>query len=236
EGQMPIFTSNNEAATNDSSIQAPDFFLFPAENAEEAANWIQDLVCQRIPAKFGLHPLNDIQVLAPMYRGAAGVTALNERLQEALNPAAPGKVEKRFGVNLFRVGDRVIQQRNNYDLDVYNGDVGVAAAIDHAEELLYVQFDDGRNVAYDFAILDELSLAYALSVHKSQGGEYPVVVLPMLMSHYAMLQRNLLYTAVTRARQLAIIVGDRRAIATAVANYEVQDRYSGLTERLRRGR
>jgi exodeoxyribonuclease V alpha subunit len=209
-----------------------DFFFFPAAEPERCAELVVELVAERIPRRFGLDPRRDIQVLSPTHKGPAGVAQLNKLLQAALNPAAPGRVEKQFGMNLFRVGDRVIQQRNNYDLDVYNGDVGVVAAIDHGEELLHLQFEEGRSVAYGFAILDELALAYALSVHKSQGGEYPAVVLPMLMQHYAMLQRNLLYTAVTRARQLAVIAGDRRAVVRAVANNEVQDRYSGLAGRL----
>ncbi|MBX0327651.1 ATP-dependent RecD-like DNA helicase [Oscillochloris sp. ZM17-4] len=213
-----------------------DFFFFAAAEAERCAQMVVELVAERIPRRFGLDPRRDIQVLSPTHKGPAGVLQLNKLLQEALNPEAPGKIEKRFGMSLFRTGDRVIQQRNNYDLDVYNGDVGVVAAIDHGEEQLHVQFEDGRSVPYDFAILDELALAYALSVHKSQGGEYPAIVLPMLMQHYAMLQRNLLYTAVTRARQLAVIAGDRRAVARAVANHEVQDRYSGLAGRLRGGR
>jgi exodeoxyribonuclease V alpha subunit len=213
-----------------------DFFFFAAAEPERCAQLVVELVAERIPRRFGLDPRRDIQVLSPTHKGPAGVIQLNHLLQEALNPAAPGRAEKRFGASLFRAGDRVIQQRNNYDLDVYNGDVGVVAAIDHGEELLHVQFDDGRTVPYDFAILDELALAYALSVHKSQGGEYPAIVLPMLMQHYALLQRNLLYTAVTRARQLAIIAGDRRAVTRAVANHEVQDRYSGLAARLRGGR
>ncbi|MEI7769965.1 MAG: ATP-dependent RecD-like DNA helicase [Chloroflexales bacterium] len=210
-----------------------DFFFFAAAEPERCAQLVVELVAERIPRRFGLDPRRDIQVLSPTHKGPAGVLQLNQLLQAALNPAAPGKLEKRFGLNLFRTGDRVIQQRNNYDLDVYNGDVGVVAAIDYAEELLHVQFEDGRTVPYDFAILDELALAYALSVHKSQGGEYPAIVLPMLMQHYALLQRNLLYTAITRARQLAVIAGDRRAVTRAVANHEVQDRYSGLADRLR---
>ncbi|NNJ10446.1 ATP-dependent RecD-like DNA helicase [Chloroflexales bacterium ZM16-3] len=213
-----------------------DFFFFAAAEPERCAQMVVELVAERIPRRFGLDPRRDIQVLSPTHKGPAGVIQLNKLLQQVLNPEAPGKIEKRFGMNLFRTGDRVIQQRNNYDLDVYNGDVGVVAAIDHGEEQLHVQFDDGRTVPYDFAILDELALAYALSVHKSQGGEYSAIVLPMLMQHYAMLQRNLLYTAVTRARQLAVIAGDRRAVARAVANHEVQDRYSGLAGRLRGGR
>lgn len=210
-----------------------DFFFFPAPDPEACAARVVDLVANRIPARFGLDPRRDIQVLSPTHKGAAGVANLNRLLQEALNPPAPGKAEKAYGSVVFRVGDRVIQQRNNYELDVFNGDIGVVAAVDPVEQLLTVRFEDGREVGYDFAILDELALAYALSVHKSQGGEYPAVVLPLLMQHSPMLQRNLLYTAVTRARALAVLAGDRRAIAAAVAAEGAQRRYTGLVARLR---
>ncbi|NTU82174.1 MAG: ATP-dependent RecD-like DNA helicase [Chloroflexales bacterium] len=210
-----------------------DFFFFPAPDAEACAARVIELVAERIPARFGLDPRRDIQVLSPTHKGAAGVASLNRLLQEALNPSAADKPEKSYGASLFRLGDRVIQQRNNYELDVYNGDIGVVAAIDHVEQSLRVRFEDGREVAFDFAILDELALAYALSVHKSQGGEYPAVVLPLLMQHGGMLQRNLLYTAVTRARGLAVLAGDRRAIAAAVATESAQRRYTGLEARLR---
>jgi exodeoxyribonuclease V alpha subunit len=209
-----------------------DFFFFHAPDAEQCAVRTVELVAERIPRRFGCDPRRDIQVLAPTHKGAAGVANLNRLLQAALNPPAPGVAEKSFGATIFRVGDRVIQQRNNYELDVFNGDVGVVAAIDHEEQLLYVRFDDERSIAYDFGILDELALAYALSVHKSQGGEYPVVVLPFLMAHYAMLERNLLYTAITRARELAVLVGDRRAIEVAVTTERAHERYTGLVGRL----
>lgn len=210
-----------------------DFFFFPTADADACAARVVELVAERIPARFGLDPRRDIQVLSPMHKGAAGVASLNRLLQAALNPPAANKPEKSFGANLFRLGDRVIQQRNNYELDVYNGDIGLVAALDYAEQLLTVRFEDGRDVAFDFAILDELALAYALSVHKSQGGEYPAVVLPLLMQHGGMLQRNLLYTAVTRARSLAVLTGDRRAISVAVAAASAERRYTGLVVRLR---
>ncbi len=210
-----------------------DFFFFPAPEAEACAERVVELVAQRIPRRFGLDPRRDIQVLSPTHKGPAGVTNLNRLLQAALNPAVQGKAEKSFGSVVFRQGDRVIQQRNNYDLDVYNGDVGVIAAVSHEEQQIAVQFEDGRAVAYDFAILDELGLAYALSVHKSQGGEYPAIVLPLLMQHRGLLQRNLLYTGVTRARQLAVLTGDKRALATAVADERTQERFTGLAQRLR---
>jgi exodeoxyribonuclease V alpha subunit len=221
QGEAPVLTGLS------------DFFFFPAPSPEACAERVVELVATRIPARFGLDPRRDIQVLAPTHRGAAGVTNLNRLLQEALNPPATGKAEKTFGSTLFRVGDRVIQQRNNYDLDVFNGDIGVIAALDATEQILTVRFEDGRDVAYDFAILDELALAYALSVHKSQGGEYRAVVLPLIMQHGPMLERNLLYTAVTRARELVVLAGDRRAIAAAVATASAQHRYTGLEARLR---
>jgi exodeoxyribonuclease V alpha subunit len=210
-----------------------DFFFFGAPDAEACAARVVELVSERIPRRFGLNPRRDVQVLSPTHKGAAGVANLNRLLQEALNPAAPGRAEKPFGSTIFRLGDRVIQQRNNYELDVYNGDVGVIAAIDHDEQLLNVRFEDGRDVAYDFALLDELALAYALSVHKSQGGEYPAIVLPLLMQHGGLLQRNLLYTGVTRARELVVLSGDKRALAAAVADERTEERHSGLAGRLR---
>ncbi|GAB4430830.1 MAG: ATP-dependent RecD-like DNA helicase [Chloroflexi bacterium OHK40] len=209
-----------------------DFFFFPAADADACAARVVELVAERIPRRFGLDPRRDIQVLSPTHKGAAGVANLNRLLQEALNPPAPGRPERSFGATSFRLGDRVIQQRNNYELDVYNGDVGTIAAIDHTEQLLTVRFEDGREVAYDFGLLDELALAYALSVHKSQGGEYPAIVLPLLLQHGGLLQRNLLYTAVTRARRLVVISGDRRALAAAVASERIQTRFTGLAERL----
>jgi exodeoxyribonuclease V alpha subunit len=185
---------------------------------------------KRIPDKFGVDAW-DIQVLAPMYRGAGGVSALNANLQLALNPPSPKKAERRLGGTLFRVGDRVMQTRNNYDKDVYNGDMGRVAGIDVENQSLRVTIDD-RPIEYDWAEADELAPAYAVSVHKAQGSEYPAVVMTLLTQHYLMLQRNLLYTAITRARRLCVIVGSRRALAMAVKNNAVAERYSGLQARL----
>jgi exodeoxyribonuclease V alpha subunit len=210
-----------------------DFFLFPQPEPEACAVLTVALVAERIPRRFGLDPRRDIQVLSPTHRGPAGVQSLNAALQAALNPPAHHKPERRAGSVTFRVGDRVMQQRNNYDLDVYNGDVGEVAGIDPDEQTLTVRYDVVRLVAYDFNQLDELTLAYAISVHKSQGAEYPCVVIPLLMQHYALLQRNLIYTAVTRARRLVVIAGDRRALITAVRNHEVAARYTGLADRLK---
>jgi exodeoxyribonuclease V alpha subunit len=216
-----------------SGAEGGEFFLFREPDPEACAALVVDLVRRRIPARFGLDPRRDIQVLTPTHRGAAGVAGLNTALQEALNPAAPDRQEHRFGSAVFRVGDKVIQQRNNYDLDVYNGDIGEVAAIDPEDQLLTVRFDGTRDVAYDFGLLDELALAYAISVHKSQGAEYPCVVLPLLTQHYMLLQRNLVYTGVTRAKQLVVLAGDYRALAMAVKNNRVAKRYTGLAWRLK---
>jgi exodeoxyribonuclease V alpha subunit len=210
-----------------------DFFFFPRSEPEACAGLAVELVAERIPRRFGFDPRRDIQVLTPTHRGPAGVANLNLLLQGALNPPTAGRAEQRFGAAVFRLGDRVLQLRNNYDLEVYNGDVGEVVAIDPVEQLLTVRYDGTRDVAYDFGLLDELTLAYALSIHKSQGAEYPCVVVPLLTQHYTLLQRNLLYTAVTRARQLVVLLGDRRAIAIAVKNNRVAERYTGLERRLK---
>ena len=221
-GQVPIL---NEFS---------DFYFFSKNDPHEAADLLVDIVQRRIPHKFGLDPVDELQVLAPMYRGACGVANLNARLQETLNPASPRKVERRLGGRAFRVGDKVMQTRNNYLRDVYNGDIGRVTAIDPVEQTLTVAID-GQPVVYDWGEADELVHAFAVSVHKSQGSEYPAVVIPMLTQHYLMLQRNLLYTAITRARQLVVLVGTRRAIGIAVRNAKVRERHSGLSVRLREG-
>lgn len=213
-----------------------DFFFFPRPQPEACAELVVDLVCNRIPRRFGGDPRRGIQVLSPMHRGPAGVQSLNKLLQEALNPPASAKVERTWGETVFRLGDRVMQVRNNYDLDVYNGDVGEIVSIDRVEQKLTVRFEEARGareVSYDWAYLDELQLAYALSIHKSQGGEYPVVVVPLLKQHFMLLQRNLLYTAMTRAKQIVVLVGDQQAIEIAVNNNRVAQRYTGLQRRLR---
>lgn len=211
--------------------QSQDFFLFQTDDPERAAELVVEIVQERIPRKFGI-PAREIQVLSPMHRGAVGVAALNERLQAALNPPAAGKPERRIGGRIFRLGDRVMQMRNNYDKDVFNGDLGQISALDLVEQTLSVRIDE-RTVPYDFLELDELVHAYAVSVHKSQGSEFPAVVVPITTQHYMMLQRNLLYTAVTRARKLVVLVGAPRAVAIAVNNNRIADRYSALAERLR---
>jgi exodeoxyribonuclease V alpha subunit len=221
QGEMPQFPSN-----------ARDFFLFAESDAEKAADWVIDLSARRIQTKFGFDPLEDIQVLCPMHRGSIGVAELNPRLQNELNPASPSKKEFRQGHRVFRENDRVMQVVNNYDLQVFNGDLGRIAKIDLEEQILSVNFEE-RKVNYEFNSLDELVHAYAISIHKSQGSEFPVVVIPILAQHYLMLQRNLLYTAVTRAKKLVVLVGDRKAISIAVHNNRIIQRNTHLSERLK---
>lgn len=212
--------------------EANDFFIFIKDNIDELPHLIADLIERRIPAKFGLDPFNAVQVLAPMYNGMAGVSNLNLVLQNRLNPA--GRVaEKRLGGRLFRVGDKMMQTVNNYDKNVFNGDIGRITAIDPVQQLITLTVD-GAPVVYDFLESDELVHAYAISVHKSQGSEYPCVVIPVVTQHYLMLQRNLLYTAITRAKRVVILVGTRRAIAMAIKNNKTSERHTALDRRLRR--
>jgi exodeoxyribonuclease V alpha subunit len=225
-GNMPIFSPAPKAGD-----RSGDFFLFPAEDAIGAADWILDVVCERIPQTFNLESKADIQVLAPMYRGPVGVNALNERLQAALNPSSAKKPEKTLFGQTFRRGDKVMQTQNDYDKDVYNGDIGFVSDLSLVEHSLSVTFDN-RQVSYDWSEADQLTLAYAVSVHKAQGSEFPAVVAPVVTQHYLMLQRNLLYTAITRAQQLCVLVGNRRAIGIAVRNDQVSRRYTALDWRL----
>lgn len=211
---------------------AGDFFVDPAETGQEAAEKIVSLVSERIPSRFKYDPMLDIQVLSPMYRGPAGVAALNEALQQKLNPASVLKAERRFFGQVLRAGDRLMQIKNNYDKSVFNGDIGLLREIANEEQTLSVDFE-GRLVEYDWSEGDELTLAYAVTVHKSQGSEFPVVVMPVLTQHFVMLQRNLVYTGVTRAKKLCVLVGSRKAIAIAVKNNKVSERWSGLAARLK---
>ena len=222
-GEMPVFSKS----------ETGDIFLFRAENAEKAADWVVDLVANRIPETFGLDPVRDIQVLVPMYRGAAGVDVLNARLQAELNPAGGGKIEQKLAGQVFRVGDKVMQTRNNYDKDVYNGDLGTITAINRIDQTLTVDVDGVRVVNYEFTEADELVLAYAVSVHKAQGSEFPAVVMAVLTQHYVMLQRNLVYTGITRAEKLCVLVGNNKALRIAINNNQVAKRYSGLAGRIK---
>jgi exodeoxyribonuclease V alpha subunit len=221
----------------------PDFYWFtcdPAEDsglhpAEETAKLLVDIVARRIPAKFGLDPVRDVQVLTPMHRGPAGAGALNAVLQDALAPQRDGTLEKRYGDRVFRVGDKVIQLRNNYTkgkAGIFNGTVATVTGLSLQEQTLTVLTDEDEHLDYDFAELDELAHAYAITVHRSQGSEYPAVVIPLTTSSWMMLQRNLLYTGITRAKQLIVLVGSRRALAQAVRTPGAGRRHTALTHRL----
>ncbi len=212
---------------------AGDFFFIEAAEPPAILQTLRQLVTQRIPQKFGFDPRRDIQVLTPQVRTELGTLNLNRELQAVLNPSRPQTPEVRRYETVFRVGDKVMQIRNNYHREVFNGDIGWIADIDEEEQRLTVDFD-GPAVSYDFAELDELQLAYACTVHKSQGSEYPAVVMPLHTQHFTMLQRHLLYTAITRGRKLVVLVGSRKALWRAVANCESQHRWSLLRNRLQR--
>ncbi len=205
-----------------------DFYFIEQEDPEKSLEMIINLVRQRIPKRFGFDPFNDIQVLTPMHRGTVGAGNLNIELQKALNPGEEGVFR---GGRLFRVNDKVMQVVNNYDKEVYNGDIGRIVSIDEEEKEVKVIIDD-REILYDHSDLDELVHAYAISVHKSQGSEYPAVVIPILTQHYVLLQRNLLYTGVTRGKKLVVIVGTKKAMAIAVKNNRTENRYTLLKQRL----
>jgi exodeoxyribonuclease V alpha subunit len=215
-----------------------DFFLFPEEESEQVADLVVEIVANRLPRRFGLDPTRDVQVLCPMHRGPAGAGVLNERLQAALTPAREGLAERRFGGRIYRIGDKVMQIRNNYDkgtAGVFNGSVGVITALSLEDSELRVLLDEDEEVAYGFDELDELTHAYAVSIHRSQGSEYPCVVIPLTTSAWLMLRRNLLYTAVTRAKQMVVLVGSRRALAKAIRTPGAGRRYTALTDRLQPG-
>jgi exodeoxyribonuclease V alpha subunit len=205
-----------------------EFYFIKQEDPEEVVRLILKLCHERIPARFGLDPVNDIQVLSPMHRGPAGVSNLNRVLQETLNP---GTLELAHGERRLRRGDKVMQIRNNYEKEVFNGDIGRVESIDPEARVVLVRYED-RRVGYEATELDEIILAYAISVHKSQGSEFPAVIVPVLTQHYLLLQRNLLYTAVTRGKQLVILIGTKKALAIALKNVDTRERYSGLRARL----
>lgn len=218
-----------ELSAPDRGDDKPDFFLVQAEGAGDAAAAVVELCTNRLPDIYGLVPGKDIQVLTPVHKGTAGTISLNHKLQKAINPGDEG-IE---GANhLFRTGDRVMHLKNDYSRMVFNGDTGNITRTDLFRETLRVDFY-GREVAYDTEELEDLTLGYAISVHKSQGSEYPAVILPMITSHYVMLQRNLIYTAITRAKQLVVLVGGTKAINIALKNNTPSRRLSGLTKRLK---
>ena len=210
-----------------------DFFFAPCESPEQALKMIVRLARDRIPEKFNLDPVQDVQVLSPMNRSQLGTLNVNSVLQAALNPPSEIKYEvDRFG-QTYRIGDKVIQLRNNYDKEVFNGDIGRISEIETEPVRVVVRFDDGRRASYEPGELDELRLAYAITIHKSQGSEFPAVIIPVSTQHYVMLQRNLLYTGLTRGRRLVVLVGEEKALQRAVRNNEARKRWSGLLEKLR---
>ncbi len=215
QGMMPVF--------NDT-----DFFLIERPDPQKALETIVEVAASRLPARFRLDPLRDIQILAPMRRGIAGVEHINQAVKKALNPDGALVPKRNFGV-----GDKVMQIRNNYELDVYNGDVGVITLMDNEAEEIEVCFEDERRVLYGFDDADDLTPAFCATVHKSQGSEYPAVVLSLLPQHYMMLQRNVLYTAITRGKKLVVLVGSAKAVAMAVHNSNIMQRNTRLAERLR---
>jgi exodeoxyribonuclease V alpha subunit len=221
-GEMPMLK-------NESRQERGDFYFIEEDDPGRTVDKIVDLCTCTLPERFGLDSTREIQVMAPMHRGPIGVTNLNAELQKALNPGGPGLTQ---GGKLFKVGDKVMQITNNYGKDVFNGDLGWITGIDAEDHRLVIDFD-GRPVPYDFSELDEVIPAYAISVHKSQGSEYPAVIVPISTQHYLLLQRNLLYTAITRAKRLVVLIGTRKALAMAIRNNKPQQRYTWLAERLR---
>lgn len=220
-GEMPESAPNAEG----------DFFFIEANEPETILDRVMALIRERIPSRFGFDPFRDVQVLSPMNRTELGVANLNQTMQKILNPPEPGKREvQRYGVT-FRAGDKVMQTKNNYNKEVYNGDIGRIASLDVAEEELRIDFD-GREVMYEFSELDEIQLAFATTIHKSQGNEYPAIIIPLHTQHFVMLQRNLLYTAITRGKKLVAIVGSRKALSLAVQRQDTSRRYSLLKQRL----
>jgi exodeoxyribonuclease V alpha subunit len=220
-GRMPISPKSEELT---------DFYFIESNEPEAIQDILVRLIKERIPARFGFDPKSDIQVLTPMNRSLLGARNLNQVLQTALNPGDGGPEVQRFGWT-FRIGDRVIQNQNNYDRDVFNGDLGNVEKINRIEQVMTVNID-GRPIAYDFNDLDELALAYVLSIHKSQGSEFPCIVIPLHTQHYLMLRRNLLYTAVTRGKKLVVLVGTKKALGMAVRQVDTGQRHTALRKRL----
>jgi exodeoxyribonuclease V alpha subunit len=222
EGDLPAFGQSELFDPNN------DFYFIEQDDPAKVLEIILELADNRIPQRFGFHPIDDIQVLTPMHKGVVGAANLNDQLQAVLNPENGGILR---GDRTFRVNDKVMQIRNNYDKEVFNGDIGRITAIRPEDREVTISFDN-RRIIYDFSELDEIVLAYAVSVHKSQGSEYPVVILPILTQHYILLQRNLIYTAVTRGQNLVVMVGSRKALAIGVNNNKTQQRFTRLRYRL----
>ncbi|MBQ7609070.1 MAG: ATP-dependent RecD-like DNA helicase [Desulfovibrionaceae bacterium] len=234
QAQQSSIISNAHAIINGRMVQFPnretdDMFFIEEEDPEQILETIIGLAKTRLPRKYHVDPLRDIQVLSPMNRGVVGTQRLNEALQNALNA---NTLQISRGTRIFRLGDKVMQIQNNYDKEVFNGDIGIISKINTEEQTVTVTVD-GRDLTYDYHDLDELVLAYAISIHKSQGGEYPVVIMPLSTQHYVMLQRNLIYTGITRGKKLVVLVGTRKALSIAIRNIKQMKRYSALAERLR---
>ncbi len=223
-GQFPQLEAISSQSTSDCLWHSG------GSEPEHGVQTICDLIEHYIP-KAGFNPANDVQVLCPMTRGVVGTRNLNRVLQQLINPSSEEKAELARGDSILRVSDRVMQLKNDYNKEVFNGDLGIVRAIDHIEKEVTINFD-GRDVAYDYADLNELTLAWASSIHKSQGSEYPVVILPLYTQHYVMLSRNLFYTGITRAKKLALLVGSEKALAIAVKQVKQQERYTRLKEML----
>ncbi|MGE4565614.1 MAG: ATP-dependent RecD-like DNA helicase, partial [Victivallaceae bacterium] len=222
-GLLPEKTPPNQT-------ELSDFYWIEQDDPERALELIAKLITERIPERFGFNPVNDIQVLSPMNRGNCGTVELNRMLQHLLNGG--DKPQFKHGDRAIKSGDKVMQCSNNYDKGVFNGDMGRVLRIESGKKKFQVVFDGGIAVDYNFDEADEIMFAYAITVHKSQGSEFPAVILPMLSQHYMMLQRNLLYTAVTRARKLLILIGSSKALETAVRNTRLAPRYSKLSAHL----
>ena len=232
-GQSGIVRAAHAVNHGDEPPSSPangDFFFIEASTPEAIIERILAMVRERIPERFGLDPLRDVQILSPMNRSELGVNALNERLQSILNPAAGQKQVERFGMTV-RVGDKIMQTKNNYDKEAFNGDIGRVTKIEAVDQEVLVDFE-GRVVSYDFNELEELTLAYAITIHKSQGAEYPAVIIPLHTQHYLMLQRNLLYTGITRGKRLVVLVGMRKALALALQRQDTTRRFTLLRQRL----
>jgi len=235
KGMMPLLNIKNS-----------DFYFIRENNINNIAKLIVELYKERLPSKYGLNPMKDIQVLSPMKKGDAGVLELNKKIQEAVNPPSKLKKEKVLGKYTFREGDKVMQIKNNYQTEwkltgnnlvtgegIYNGDIGNILFIDEAEQEMYVQFDDEKEVVYSFNQLDELILAYASTVHKSQGSEFPVIIMPIVWAPPMLLTRNLLYTAITRAKRLVVLVGQEKYMEEMIENNKIDKRFSALDYRLK---